>query len=356
MESLAEKTTPENALRNIEVFTYFLDHLRHLETGSKAKSSLIGIANAVLYKLFERLPEIDSRFVFQKYKHSEELKPAEKEQILLVNADGFEPEGTDRRTSLASFLSYSFDQGYRNFILYNLSGQRLISTATMKGNCEGVKIDVYGIPGEYLGAFMQGGTLRVHGNSQNFTGMCMHHGTLQVFGNAGKVCGYASKGGKVFILGDINDRAWTNSVDDGRCEKLQVHILGSASKYAGESLMGGDFFFGGLYFDEKGNLKTQASPYRGTKLLGGASRGRMLFFDPYRRLDVNQYTQGAVQEIVDWSYWKTMVVDTLKTAGVMLEGEDEKLSFVVDEKSFDIKPENFQLIIPKGGLKGYECH
>jgi len=54
----------------------------------------------------------------------------------------------------------------------------------------------------------------------------MHHGKLYVFGNAGKVCGYASKGGKVFIMGDIVDRCWTNSVNDSRTQDLEVMILG----------------------------------------------------------------------------------------------------------------------------------
>jgi hypothetical protein len=204
---------------------------------------------------------------------------------------------------------------------------------------------------------MQGGTIRLHGNAQNFAAMCMHHGNLKIFGNAGKVCGYASKGGNIFILGDIVDRAWTNSVNDPRCQDLQIHILGSASKYCGESLMGGDFFFGGLYFDSKGQLRIQDRPYRGTKLMGGASRGNMLFFDPYDRLDPNQYAHGKLKEIPaeDWDYWKKMVADTLKLSGVELKGND-KQAFIADGKSFAISPENFKLLVPKGGLKGYESH
>ena len=205
---------------------------------------------------------------------------------------------------------------------------------------------------------MQGGTLRVHGNAQNFAGMCMHHGHLHIFGHAGKVCGYASKGGDVFILGDIVDRAWTNSVNDPRCQPLRVHVLGSASKYAGESLMGGDFFFGGMYFNEKGELRVQQRPYRGTKLLGGASRGRMLFFDPYDRLDPHQYTHGKIVDIPaeEWPYWQERVRKTLELADIPLVQEGNTPGFTADGKTFRLVPEFFKLIVAKGGLKGYESH
>jgi len=162
----------------------------------------------------------------------------------------------------------------------------------------------------------------------------------------------------VYILGDIVDRAWTNSVNDPRCQDMRVHILGSASKYAGESLMGGDFFFGGLYFDSKGDLRIQERPYRGTKLLGGASRGNMLFFDPYDRLITVQYNHGKlkVPTANEWIYWKEMVEKTLLFAGVTLQLIDGVSSFIADGKTFTLEPQNFKLIVPKGGLKGYESH
>jgi hypothetical protein len=226
------------------------------------------------------------------------------------------------------------------------------------GDTDDVEMEVYGTPGEYFGAFMQGGLIRLHGNAQNFCAMGMHHGSLQIFGNAGKVCGYASKGGEVFILGNIVDRAWTNSVNDPRCQDLRIHILGSASKYAGESLMGGDFFFGGLFFDAGGNLRVQERPYRGTKLLGGASRGNMLFFDPYNRLNPHQFIHGKIKEInpAEWEYWRVLVKNTLQLAGIKILMSDNHEMFTADERQFKLEPEYFKLIVPRGGLKGYESH
>ncbi len=343
----------------LTTLTYFIDYSRTMDTGGKAQSSIADIAKYVLEKYFDQLPaQHPGKYVHAGIQHND-VPLALEGQVLLVDATGFEPEGTDPHKAFAAFLSLAYDRGWRKYILYRVNGQRLISTAVMgKDDTEDVEIDVFGTPGEYFAAFMQGGTIRCHGNAQNFTAMGMHHGNLYVFGNAGKVNGYASKGGKVFILGDIVDRAWTNSVNDPRCQPLQVHILGSASKYCGESLMGGDFFFGGLYFDQQGKLRMQARPYRGTKLMGGASRGRFLFFDPHDRLDPHQYSHAKQTDINDteWVYWKERVIETLRLAGVEIFEHEGQQAFLADEQTYSITPDNFRLLVPKGGQKGYESH
>ncbi|OGB67426.1 MAG: hypothetical protein A2Y94_10370, partial [Caldithrix sp. RBG_13_44_9] len=345
----------------ISILTYLLDYLRTMNTGSKAKSSLLDIARSLLFEFFDRLGEIEPSQWKKVNFHSPSVPdPFSGEQMnLLIDADGFTPEGIDPHRSLAALLSEAYRKGWRRFYLYRVNGQRLISTAVMgSGDTDDVEMEIYGTPGEYFGAFMQGGVIRLHGNAQNFCAMGMHHGSLQVFGNAGKVCGYASKGGEVFILGNIVDRAWTNSVNDPRCQDLKIHILGSASKYAGESLMGGDFFFGGLFFDALGNLRVQERPYRGTKLLGGASRGNMLFFDPYNRLNPHQYIHGRIKEIssAEWDYWRDLVKNTMQLAGVEIQTNGAQELFTADERQFKLEPENFKLIVPRGGLKGYESH
>jgi hypothetical protein len=332
-----------------------------MDTGKKAKGSLLDITRKTLFEFFDEI----GRRQLENWTHvTQEKREIPKPnnpalQTILIDATGFDAEGIDPDFSLGALLARAYEQGWRKFVLYRVNGQRLISTAVMGDvDTDDVEMDVFGTPGEYFGAFMQGGVIRLHANAQNFAAMCMHHGTLQIFGNAGKVCGYASKGGKVFILGDIVDRAWTNSVNDPRCQELQIHILGSASKYCGESLMGGDFFFGGLYFDNAGQLRIQDRPYRGTKLMGGASRGNMLFFDPDNRLDPHQYAHGKLKEIsdADWSYWEEFVAETLILSGIELKKKNGREEFIANGKAFELSPKNFKLMVPKGGLKGYESH
>ena len=358
MTELARPQTSAQAQTALAALTCCLDHWRHLPGGNKARSSLRDISQTALIELLTRLPQLAPDY-WQSADMALTATPATPTQTVVVNAHSFEPQGTDPRHSLSALLAQLHQCGWRRFILYQVRGQRLISTAVMgDGDTDDVEIDIYGTPGEYLGAFMQGGVLRVHGNAQNFTAMGMHHGTLQIFGNAGKVCGYASKGGRVFVLGDINDRAWANSVNDSRCQSLQVHIFGSASKYAGESLMGGDFFCGGLSFATNGSLRTQPRPYRGTKLLGGASRGAFLFFDPNHALLPEQYTHGRLVSLTaaNWPYWRQMVLDTLLLAGVSVDSAGEELTFEVDGRQCAIVPENFKCIQARGSQKGYESH
>jgi hypothetical protein len=50
------------------------------------------------------------------------------------------------------------------------------------------------------------------------------------------------------------------------------------------------------------------------------------------------------------------VETTLRLAGVEIMEKDDSTGFVADGKEFKIEPENFKLLVPKGGLKGYESH
>ncbi|HHJ53401.1 MAG TPA: hypothetical protein ENJ89_09425, partial [Caldithrix abyssi] len=346
---------------SLKILTWLRDYLRTLDPGEKAQSSLIDITDYHIDRLLDRAAE--ERFA--KYVHTSRAGgqgfalEAQTDQTLVIDAHEFLPEGSDPDVCLASFLNRAYRLEWRRYILYRTRGQRLISTAVMgNGDTDDVEMDVYGSAGEYFGAFMQGGVIRLHGNAQNFCAMGMHHGYLYVYGNAGKVNGYASKGGKVVILGNIIDRAWTNSVNDSRCQDLEVLILGSATKYAGESLMGGNFFFGGLHFDTKGRLRFNERPYLSTKMLGGASRGKFVFFDPKDKLVPAQYTHGKLQAFSaqEWAYFSERIKELFDLANIPVYRKDGQEYIHVDDQMVQITPASFKLIVPKGGLKGYESH
>ncbi len=343
----------------IKSFTYLFDFLRAKPTGNFAKSSLLSTIRHYFFQYLDALSQNEDPSYAKLSAGIAPFAPTKPSDTLVINASNYVPEGTDELCCLSAALREAYNLGFRKFILYRVNGQRLISTATMgQLYTDDVEIHVYGIPGEYCGAFMQGGKVTVHNSAQNFTAMCMHHGDLIIYGNAGKVCGYGSKGGKVVILGDIVDRGWSNSVNDTRCQQLEVQVLGSASKYMGESLMGGNFFFGGLEFNQHGKVVTQARPIRGTKLFGGASRGFMLFFDPYNKIDAAQLVNCKVnqEEISDWIYWQEIVKETLELAGILVTKDSNPPSFEADGKRWGIEPDNFTLVTPKGGQKGYDSH
>jgi glutamate synthase domain-containing protein 2/FAD/FMN-containing dehydrogenase/ferredoxin/glutamate synthase domain-containing protein 1 len=349
---------------SLEVLTWLKDYLPTLEPGEKAQSSLIDICQFYIDTLLARAGEER----FEQYVHTDrqsaagfDIAPVDsaQEQTLVIDANRFLAEGCDPELSLAAFLSRAYALGWRRFILYKTRGQRLISTAVMgNSDTDDVEMDVYGSAGEYFGAFMQGGTIRLHGSAQNFCAMGMHHGFLYIYGNAGKVNGYASKGGRVFIMGNVVDRGWANSVNDSRCQDLEVFILGSATKYTGESLMGGNFFFGGLHFNNKGELCFNERPHLGTKMLGGASRGKFVFFDPQNRLLEPQYVHGKIKEFEDdeWNYFIGRIKETFQLSNIPVIQENGSEFIRVEGKNIELNRAAFKMIVPKGGLKGYDSH
>ena len=347
--------------RILELLSWLNDYLKTLDPGTKALSSLLDIVKLNIDRLLDRAgEEIFTNYfrIDQNAAYSFDRSP-ENGDSLVIDASGFLQEGTDPGLSLASFLSFAYNHGWRNFIIYRASGHRLISTAVMgSGDTDDVQMDVYGAVGEYFGAFMKGGVIRLHGNAQNFCCMCMHHGELYVFGHAGKVCGYASKGGKVFIMGNVVDRCWTNSVNDSRCQDLEVMILGSPNKYAGESLMGGRFFFAGLHFDQKGRLWLNQRPCLGSKMFGGASRAEFVFFDPEDRLIHAQYNHGKLIPFTDeqWQIFDKKIRETFSLSNIQLIKQGGAEFLELNGKEIEYCKENFKLIVPRGGLKGYESH
>jgi hypothetical protein len=143
-------------------------------------------------------------------------EPQKKEELLVVDARGFKPEGIDPLRVLSCYLDHAHRMGWRNFIVYRAGGQRGIGMGMGSGLTFDTTVDVFGSPGEYCGAFNMGTLVRVHNHAQNFTGMVMHSGTLEIHGDAGKVTGYSAKGGTFNILGNVVDRGWVCAVSDQR--------------------------------------------------------------------------------------------------------------------------------------------
>ena len=73
-------------------------------------------------------------------------------------------------------------------------GQRFIA-AGMSNR----KIDISGIPGNALGAYLNGATITVSGNAQDAVGDTMNEGSIIINGNIGDAAGYAMRGGEIYI-------------------------------------------------------------------------------------------------------------------------------------------------------------
>jgi glutamate synthase domain-containing protein 3 len=115
-----------------------------------------------------------------------------------------------------------------------VNGQRYIADGIQAE----VRIDVHGVPGNDLGAFMDGPTVAVRGNAQDAIGNTMNGGKIVVHGSAGDVLGYGMRGGKIFIRGDVGYRVGIHM----KAYRSQAPVLiagGTAGDFLGEYMAGG---------------------------------------------------------------------------------------------------------------------
>jgi glutamate synthase domain-containing protein 3 len=119
--------------------------------------------------------------------------------------------------------------------LINVEGQRYIGTGL---TARGVFIEIEGIPGEDLAAFMDGPTIIVRNNAQDGVGNTMNDGKVVVHGMAGDVVGYGMRGGRVYIRDDVGYRVGIHM--KGYLEQQPIIVIGGkAGNFFGEYMAGG---------------------------------------------------------------------------------------------------------------------
>lgn len=119
-------------------------------------------------------------------------------------------------------------------------GQRFIASG-MKNK----KITIEGIPGNALGAYLNGASITVNGNAQDAVGDTMNDGEIIVHGNIGDAAGYAMRGGKIYIKGNAGYRAGIHMKEYK--DKVPMMIIGGAAgSFLGEYQAGGVIIVLGL--------------------------------------------------------------------------------------------------------------
>jgi glutamate synthase domain-containing protein 3 len=324
-------------------------------TGEKDRVALIHIVREHIVSLLDHGNDGDGMSRVTVADAGKLKQPEDPKQVLVVDARGFKPEGIDPLNVLSCFLDHAHRMGWRRFIVYRVEGQRGIGMGMGSGDTWDTRMEVYGSPGEYCGAFNMGALVRIHGHAQNFTGMVMHSGTLEIHGDVGKVTGYSAKGGTFNILGNAVDRGWVCAVSDPRGPGLQVNIVGTAYEHLCQAFMGGSVIMLGLYWGNDGILHQMDSPYKGGKILAGASAGEVIFYDPKGRLEEAQHKSCLVQPI-DHKKWEEIMerlMNLEKIFGLGISRKNGHLTAMIDEHLQTLTPESFQWILPKGELEGY---
>lgn len=147
----------------------------------------------------------------------------------------------------------------KDISLLHVQGQRYIGVG-----CHGKTILIDGVPGNDLGAYLDGARLEVLGNAQDQCGDTMNDGAIIIHGSLGDGGGYAMRGGKIYIRDDAGYRTGIHMKAYEQKQPLIV-IGGNAGSFLGEYLAGGMIIVLGL---ENGG-KTPAGFFCGTGMHGG---------------------------------------------------------------------------------------
>jgi len=151
--------------------------------------------------------------------------------------------------------------GTKKIELRNVCGQRYIGTDLDKP----VEIEIFGTPGNDLGAFMEGPRVVIYGNAQDGCGNTMNNGEIIVHGHAGDITGLAARGGKIFIRDGVGYRAGIHMKEYG--DKKPVLVVGGTGQdFLGEYMAGGILILLGLNLREG---EQHRANYIGTGMHGG---------------------------------------------------------------------------------------
>ena len=211
--------------------------------------------------------------------------------------------------------------GAEKIDLDNVNGQYFIGDGINRP----VTITINGVPGNDLGAFMNGATIVVKDNAQDNIGNTMNAGKVIVHGHAGDVLGYGMRGGRIHILRDVGYRVGIHM--KSYQENRPVLIAGgTAGDFFGEYMAGGVLILLGMFSDDAAKAKHGY-------LLGTGMHGGVI------------YVRGAVDE--------AKLSREVGAVGLTVEDQRELESYLKDYcKDFrldfkEVMSEKFVKVLPK---------
>src|SRR6266568_8730990 len=166
--------------RAFRVMNLLMD--RHYPAGSMKRSFLLDLVNGSFAQLVDTVHEDPSqRYVWAGF-GSPIPECIDARVTLVLDARGYPPEGNE---SLARVLVTLYQRGFRRIIVANTRGQRFIGSG-LGPLSDGLRIDVYGSPGDYLASGIDGAEVIVHGSAQDQLAQIMKGGKLVVYGDVGQ--------------------------------------------------------------------------------------------------------------------------------------------------------------------------
>jgi len=298
---------------------------RRYPTFDKKRRSILQMLNQTLERIFRNVPSLEREDAKGSYRmidwESRQFfrGPLYAEKVLVIDASLFPPEGDQCDSRL---MAEAFFRGWRRFIVFGLRGQRFHGCG-FGPDSGGVKIDIYGSSGDYLGSGIDGLSIFVHGNAQDQLGQIMKSGKMVIYGDIGQTFMYGAKGGEVYVMGNAAGRPLINAVG-----KPRVIINGTCLDYLAESFMAGDPLNGGGFvvlngveFDESGQVRPQTSPYPGSNLFSLASGGAIYVRDPFSLIEDQQLNGGEIVSLEgkDWDLILPYLRENERLFGISIE-------------------------------------
>ncbi len=122
-------------------------------------------------------------------------------------------------------------------------GERYVGCGAREG-----EIVIEGVPGNDLGAYLDGADITVYGNAQDATGNTMNNGTITIYGNTGDTVGYSMRGGAIYVRGNAGYRAGIHM--KASIDKVPTLVIGGhCGSFLGEYQAGGNIIVLGLDSD-----------------------------------------------------------------------------------------------------------
>ncbi|MHA1230676.1 MAG: hypothetical protein ACTSPQ_08525 [Candidatus Helarchaeota archaeon] len=161
------------------------------------------------------------------------------EEIMAMKIDAYNIFYKDLNTQIMENAL----KGYRKFILRNVFGQRYIASRLY--NIPKIEIEIFGTPGNDLGAFNDGHNIVVYGNAQDGVGNTMNEGEIVIHGHAGDILAMSARGGKIFVRDYVGYRAALHM--KYYMDKMPTVVIGgTAQDFLGEYMAGGIVILLGL--------------------------------------------------------------------------------------------------------------
>jgi len=158
-------------------------------------------------------------------------------------------------------LAVLVSQGARHLTVRSVAGQRYIGTNLRAP----VSLVIEGVPGNDLGAFMDGPIIEVMGQAQDGCGNTMNGGVLAIHGRAGDIVGHSMRGGAILVEGNAGYRVGIHMKEYGE-QRPVVVIGGTAQHFLGEYMAGGIIIVLGRGLEPG---ERHPSRYIGTGMHGG---------------------------------------------------------------------------------------